>query len=818
MANISNINDFFVVDSAGLKAVVGADLANGNGSPYVGTDFTVVGRDASSPVANLWLSNFTHKSYILISDNSSNFIIRDSAAGNRLTIDTNGNSTFAGNVGIGAAASDGNLHIRKTGVNTGITNVLMNANFADGSNGTGLSIGYRTDETTAVLAARTATGNIAFYSYNGGWSESMRIKNDGNVGIGVVTPANLLSAYNTSSTVLASLTIDGIAVNGTGGGNREFTTFTNASTTSFTGTDAVDQGYGYFDFGSGGFAANTTYTIHFKSVSVNGYLFQIVTTSSRDFFGGAVKNITKYPLPVSGELYSLTFTMDGTAAQYLGFGAVRDSGTMSLAISEVSVIQGKPDTETGSLVAYKGIVAESPAVSQYLTSTSGSQATLFIGRSIDTQAKITSGDVSANDLCFYVNNTRRLVIENGGDVGIGTDSPDATLHVDASGGGVLRISRLAASTTNYMQFENDGTNGTIRTEGATIFRAGGSAERMVIDSSGNVKLAITNATSSTTIGKDAGGMWMETAGSTNALSDMRFQARASGAGSYSAIKIKPSNQTLEFLTSNAVRMLINSVGNVQILGIGNKNKGNLQLGPQTTGSKWSVLTGSHYNATSGSGNGSGSAGVMMIGVNAENGENHLVIGGAIYEANAATDIQFWTHTTDTSTAGGTERMRVSSVGTLDVKGQNNNVNGMAAIIARLGSNCDNTTSYAFIAETGNANRCFIYGNGNIVNTNNSYGALSDERLKENIIDATPKLDDLMKVKVRNFSLKGDETKQIGVVAQELEEVFPSMINETKGSNPEDETLYKGVKYSVFVPILIKAIQELKAEIEILKNK
>ncbi|MGY8866839.1 MAG: hypothetical protein ACKVJK_14675, partial [Methylophagaceae bacterium] len=60
--------------------------------------------------------------------------------------------TLTGNLGIGGAASDGNLHVRKTGVNTGITNVLMNANFADGSNGTGLSIGYRTDETTAVIA------------------------------------------------------------------------------------------------------------------------------------------------------------------------------------------------------------------------------------------------------------------------------------------------------------------------------------------------------------------------------------------------------------------------------------------------------------------------------------------------------------------------------------------------------------------------------------------------------------------------------------------------------------------------------------------
>ena len=112
--------------------------------------------------------------------------------------------------------------------------------------------------------------------------------------------------------------------------------------------------------------------------------------------------------------------------------------------------------------------------------------------------------------------------------------------------------------------------------------------------------------------------------------------------------------------------------------------------------------------------------------------------------------------------------------------------------------------------------CLCHGDN--VNTNNSYGALSDERLKENITDATPKLDDLMKVKVRNFNLKGEETKQIGVVAQELEEVFPGIINENKLPDSEDETLYKSVKYSVFVPILIKAIQELKAEIELLKSK
>jgi len=107
---------------------------------------------------------------------------------------------------------------------------------------------------------------------------------------------------------------------------------------------------------------------------------------------------------------------------------------------------------------------------------------------------------------------------------------------------------------------------------------------------------------------------------------------------------------------------------------------------------------------------------------------------------------------------------------------------------------------------------FVAGNGNVTNTNNSYGAISDVSLKENIIDATSKLNDLLKVKVRNYNLIGDDKKQIGVIAQELETIFPSMIDTDK------ETGLKSVKYSVFVPMLVKAIQELKAEIEQLKNK
>jgi hypothetical protein len=127
---------------------------------------------------------------------------------------------------------------------------------------------------------------------------------------------------------------------------------------------------------------------------------------------------------------------------------------------------------------------------------------------------------------------------------------------------------------------------------------------------------------------------------------------------------------------------------------------------------------------------------------------------------------------------------------------------------------NNTSDYFIYARDTSNLRFIVYSNGNVINTNNSYGAISDVKLKENIVDATPKLDDLMKVKIRNYNLIGDKTKQIGVVAQELETVFAGLVEETPDKDDEGNdlgTVTKGVKYSVFVPMLIKAVQELKAD-------
>jgi len=107
---------------------------------------------------------------------------------------------------------------------------------------------------------------------------------------------------------------------------------------------------------------------------------------------------------------------------------------------------------------------------------------------------------------------------------------------------------------------------------------------------------------------------------------------------------------------------------------------------------------------------------------------------------------------------------------------------------------------------------YISADGSFYNLTNSRGSLSDSRLKENIVDASPKLEDLLKVRIVDYNLKNNSSKKyIGVLAQELEELFPNLV-ETESPNAQEidkgkTTKYKTVKYSCFNVMLIKALQE-----------
>jgi hypothetical protein len=142
---------------------------------------------------------------------------------------------------------------------------------------------------------------------------------------------------------------------------------------------------------------------------------------------------------------------------------------------------------------------------------------------------------------------------------------------------------------------------------------------------------------------------------------------------------------------------------------------------------------------------------------------------------------------------------------------------------------NDTTRYFFAGTGGVTDRIKILSNGNIVNQNNSYTGISDEKLKENIVDAGSQWDDIKALRVRKYSFKEEnasEPTQIGVIAQEVEAAGMSgLVYETAdqdtaedGSFVDTGEVTKTMKYSILYMKAVKALQEAMTRIETLEAR
>lgn len=86
--------------------------------------------------------------------------------------------------------------------------------------------------------------------------------------------------------------------------------------------------------------------------------------------------------------------------------------------------------------------------------------------------------------------------------------------------------------------------------------------------------------------------------------------------------------------------------------------------------------------------------------------------------------------------------------------------------------------YLIDAQVDDVSQMNVANNGDILNTNGVYGTISDADLKDKIVDAGPKLAELMMVNFFNYELiGGDGLKLLGPLAQELEKVWPGLVQE-----------------------------------------
>lgn len=166
--------------------------------------------------------------------------------------------------------------------------------------------------------------------------------------------------------------------------------------------------------------------------------------------------------------------------------------------------------------------------------------------------------------------------------------------------------------------------------------------------------------------------------------------------------------------------------------------------------------------------------------------------------------------------GGGGRFTVQTSGTVaHILGTSQGASGSIALIEGVYSGVQGET------DTGTTS-FRVYTNGNVQNSNNSYGGLSDVKLKENIVDANSQWDDIKTLRVRNYNFKEGQTHtQIGLVAQEVELVSPGLVSEASDRDEAGNdlgTTTKAVNYSVLYMKAVKALQEAMERIETLEAK
>lgn len=146
----------------------------------------------------------------------------------------------------------------------------------------------------------------------------------------------------------------------------------------------------------------------------------------------------------------------------------------------------------------------------------------------------------------------------------------------------------------------------------------------------------------------------------------------------------------------------------------------------------------------------------------------------------------------------------------------------AGIGKYIKTNTAGGTGFNLITAANSTVQCFlVLGNGNVQNTNNSYGAISDIKLKQDIVDASSQWADIKAITFKKYRFKSDPTGplQLGVIAQELESVSPGLVEEIADRNAEGEMTgetTKTVKYSVLTIKAVKALQEAMLRIESLE--
>jgi len=404
------------------------------------------------------------------------------------------------------------------------------------------------------------------------------------------------------------------------------------------------------------------------------------------------------------------------------------------------------------------------------------------------------------------NRNERMRLDGDGQLGLGTSSPNTKLDVRDSNSTGISSRSTNTQTTNTNKGLKVRNNSDTDTFSVSYKGQGYFAGNVGIGTTSPDAILTLDGSSNPTISIKAGGTKRATL--------------TADTGSSKTVLSSYDGFPLEFSSSagggnNTVMTLLNN-GNV---GIGTDNpQGSMHLKSMS-----GVLSVDSYpqltietSATDGGAHKGG--GILFLNHNGSGG----TFGGSIQclkenatVGNTANYIRFSTRPAAGSVI---ERMRIDSDGNLLIgtSSQTVDTSNFGINLGQIGTAniFRNTTGGFNVFQTGGNEGAFqVRGDGDAFNTNNSYGQISDETLKQDIVDATSQWNDIKFIKVRKFRFKDNPTGvlQIGVVAQEIEKVSAGLVQ------TDDEGI-KSVKYSVLYMKAVKCLQEAIAKIEVLETK
>jgi hypothetical protein len=392
-------------------------------------------------------------------------------------------------------------------------------------------------------------------------------------------------------------------------------------------------------------------------------------------------------------------------------------------------------------------------------------------------------DINANGL---------VLLGDTGHVGINGLPTAYALEVFDTDGNGIAYKDTTNSVTSFMgAYQSVAISGTLTNHSYALWT--NNTERMRILSNGSVVIGGTSLNAASSVGFTAAGQIRQVFAS-GVANDSLFGAISGVSNGFQITQDTSNNQSYIFHNGGSASLKIDAAGNV---GIGGNPIGGAKLGiSKSAGGDVFILTDTSsadliVNCTSGVTRISPSTGILALGTG--NVEKIRISGGNLLVG-------------QTSQNQATVGSSITSTG---------------VISTAMANGTSGANNYHLYSTNASAYRFYVGMHGTVFATSTTISAISDIRYKENIRDLDDGLSKIMALQPRKFDWKEGKGRDVkddrGWIAQEIETVFPDLVDEWKDEAPEGEEPYKSVRPDL-IPVLVKAIQEQQATIEALTQR